>query len=109
HGHHDGTQAEDGALHGGVHDGVTSRAALIDVLQHDHAGLHGHAEQREKADTRGDAEVGVGDQQRQQTAYAGEHHVDQNEHGPFEGTEHGVKNDDDQQNAECNASFSTDA
>ena len=45
-----------------------SRAQLIDVFEHDHAGLHRDAEQRQKADARRDAEVGVRDQKRQQTA-----------------------------------------
>ena len=53
--------------------GVAARAPLIDVFQHDHAGLHRDAEQRQESDARGDAEVGVRDQQRQQAADARQH------------------------------------
>ena len=59
HGHHDGTQAEDGAFDGGLLDGVAADAHLVDVFEHDDADLHGDAEEREKADAGGDAEVGV--------------------------------------------------
>jgi hypothetical protein len=40
-------------------DGVAADAHLVDVFEHDDAGLHGDAEEREEADAGGDAEVGV--------------------------------------------------
>ena len=63
HGHHDGTKPQHRALDGGIHDRVPSRAELVDVLEHDDAGLHRDAEQRQEADSRGHAEVGARDQQ----------------------------------------------
>ena len=57
HGHHDGAKAEHGAFDGGVFDGVSAGAQLVDVLEHDDAGLHRDAEQRQEADAGGDAEV----------------------------------------------------
>ena len=33
-------------------NGMAARAQLIDVLEHDDAGLHGDAEEREEADAR---------------------------------------------------------
>ena len=56
HRHHDGAQPQHRAFHRGVHDGMAARAKLIDVLQHDHAGLHRDAEQREKPNARRHAE-----------------------------------------------------
>jgi hypothetical protein len=47
-------------------NGVAARAQLVDVFEHDHARLHGDAEQRQKTDAGRDAHVGVGDEQRQQ-------------------------------------------
>ena len=55
----------------GVHDGVTARAKLVDVFQHDDAGLHRYAKERQEADAGGHAEVGAGNQQRQQARRRG--------------------------------------
>jgi hypothetical protein len=63
HGHHDGAQAEDGAFDGGVFDGVAAHAQLVDVFEHDDAGLHGDSEKGEEADAGGNAEVRAGDQE----------------------------------------------
>ena len=79
---------------------MASCAALVDVLEHDDPGLHGDAEQGQESNPRRHAEVGVGEQQRQQTTHAGEQHVQQNQHPPFERTEHGVKNDEDHQDGQ---------
>ncbi len=49
HGHHDGTQAQNGSFDGCLFNGIAARAQLIDVLEHDDAGLHGNAEKREEA------------------------------------------------------------
>ena len=57
-----GPQSQNRALHRGLFDGMPARSPLIDVLQHDHAGLHRNAEQREKPDAGRHAEVGVGQQ-----------------------------------------------
>ena len=48
HGHHDGTEAEDSALDGGIFDGVSTHAHLVDVLEHDDADLDRDAEESRK-------------------------------------------------------------
>ena len=45
-----GRKPQHRAFHGRIFDGIAARAQLIDVLQHDDAGLHGDAEQRQEAD-----------------------------------------------------------
>ena len=47
-----------------------ARAQLVDVLEHDDAGLHRDAEEREEADARRDAEVRARGEQREQPAHA---------------------------------------
>ncbi len=59
HRHHDGTKPQYGSFHRGIRDGVSLHAQLIDVLQHDDAGLDGDSKQRQEPDARGHAEVGV--------------------------------------------------
>ena len=88
HRHHDGPQPQHRAFDGGVLDGVAARAQLVDVLQHDHAGLHRHAEQRQESDAGRDAEVRAGEQQRQQAAEGRHGDVGQDEQRPLEGVEH---------------------
>src|ERR1700722_2383023 len=75
HGHHDG--AEDGAFDGGIFDGMVVGAELVDVLEHDDAGLDGDAEEREEADAGGDAEVRAGEEQCGQAAEGGDGYVRQ--------------------------------
>ena len=52
HRHHDGPKPQNSAFHRGFLDRVTASAKLIDVLDHDDADLHGHAEKRQKANSR---------------------------------------------------------
>lgn len=68
HGHHDGPQTADGALHRGFHDGHAARSQLVDVLHHDDADLHRRSEEGQEADSGGDAEVSSGEEQGQHTA-----------------------------------------
>ena len=70
---------------------------LVDVFEHDDAGLHRHAKQRQQADARGHAEVSSGNQQSQQAAERRQRDHAQNEQRPFERAEHGVENDEDDQ------------
>ena len=65
HCHHDGAEPQNGPFDGRLLDGVTAGAHLVDVLEHDDAGLHGDAEEREEANAGGNAEVGMGEQQRE--------------------------------------------
>ena len=44
---------------GGVDDRMAADAQLVDVFDHDHAHLHGNAEQREESDAGRHAEIGV--------------------------------------------------
>src|ERR1035437_4794102 len=68
HGGHDGTQPQDSALHRGIHDRAASRAELVNVFEHDNAGLHRHAKQSQEANAGGHTEIGAGKKQRQQAA-----------------------------------------
>ncbi len=77
HGHHDGAKPQDGAFDGGIHDGVAASPELVDVFQHDDAGLDRHPEERQETDAGGHAEVRTGEQQRQQPANARHGHVQQ--------------------------------
>ena len=97
HGHHDRPKPQNGAFHRGFLDRVASGAKLIDVFQHDDAGLHRHSEERQKTDSRRNAEVGVRDQQRQQPADAGHRYVGKDQERPLHRLEHGVEDDEDQQ------------
>ena len=105
HGHHDGAKSQHGAFDGCLHDvfaltlrcSLAARPQLIDEFDHDHAGLHRHAEEGEKADSGRDREVGVREKQRQRPADGSHDHGDQNQHRPLEGAEHGVKNEEDRQ------------
>ena len=71
HCHHNRTQPKDGAFDGGILDRVASGPALIDVLEHNAAGLNRHTEERQEPDSRGNAEMSASDKQRQQTTDAG--------------------------------------
>ena len=97
-----GRSLQDRAFHRGVLDGVASCAELVDVFEHDDAGLHRYAEQRQHADARGYAQVSSGDQQRQKAADAGQADVQQDEQRPFVGAKHGVENDEDHQDCQRN-------
>ena len=70
HGHHDRAEAGGRRLRWRLLDRHASGAQLIDVFDHDDAGLHRNAEQRQEADARGDAEMRARDEQRQQSADA---------------------------------------
>ena len=61
-------------------DGVAADAQLVDVFEHDDAGLHRDAEERQKADAGGDAEVGMRKQESEQSADRRHGHVDQDQH-----------------------------
>src|SRR5580704_5776037 len=52
HGHHDRPKPQNRSFDRRLFDRVASRAKLIDVFHHDHAGLHRHAKEREKSDAR---------------------------------------------------------
>ncbi len=56
HRHHDGAEAQDSAFDGGLFDGVTADAHLVDVFEHDDANLNRDAEECEEADAGGDGE-----------------------------------------------------
>src|ERR1700720_3128555 len=98
HGHHDGTESEDGAFYRGVLNRVTLYAKLIDVFEHDDSCLHGDTEERKEADTRGDAKVCVRKEHCEQAADRRHGNVNENEAGPFARTEHRVEDyeDDDE-------------
>src|SRR5579863_5119350 len=100
HGHHDGTKAEHGALDGRVFDRKAADAKLVDVFEHDDAGLHGHAEQRQESDTGGDAEVGAGEQEGDQAADGRDRDIRHDQGRPFHRLEHGVEDDEDDQNGD---------
>ena len=102
HGHHDGTQAEDGALDGCLFDGVSAHAHLVDVLQHNDADLDGDAEEGEESDAGGDAAVGAGEEQRGESVHRGHGDGEEDEQGPLAGVEHHVEQDedDDQRNGQ---------
>src|SRR5208282_128285 len=98
HGHHDGPQPQHGALNRGVLDGIAQSSQLIDVFEHDDSGLHRDAEQRQEPDAGRNAEIGAGKQKGEHTANGCDGYVNENQQCPFEGFEHGVKNDEDDEN-----------
>ena len=73
-----GHQSQHSPLNCGILNGIASSSKLIDVLQHNDSGLHGHAEQRQETDTGRNAKIGAGDQKRQQAPDACHSHVGQN-------------------------------
>ena len=101
HGHHDGAQAQHGAFDRGIFDGVAAGAQLVDVFEHDDAGLHGDAEQRQESDAGGNAEMRAGEKQRQQAAERGHGDVGENQPRPFRGAEHGVENHENYQQGDA--------
>src|SRR5579862_8561378 len=96
HGHDDGAEAEHPSIHGSVFDVVAAGAELIDIFEHDDAGLHGDAEESQETDTGRDAEMGAGKEESEETAERGGGDVGEDEQAPLEGAEHGVKNDENQ-------------
>ena len=80
----------DGAFDGCGCDGVPSGTELVDVLQHDDAGFHGHTKQGEEPYAGRYAEMRSGHQQGQQAADGGDGHVGEYQTGPLCGSEHGV-------------------
>jgi hypothetical protein len=60
-------------------NGLAGGAHLVDVLQHDDAGLHRDAEQCEESDAGRNADVGVRDQQRHAILHRRQRHVDQDQ------------------------------
>jgi hypothetical protein len=102
HGDHDGPQTKDRALDGGIDDRIAVGSKLVDVFEHDHARLHGDAEQSQKSDARSHTEECMRDKQRDEPADAGHRHGDQNERRPLRRLEHGVENDEDDQDGDRN-------
>jgi hypothetical protein len=100
HGHHDGAEAEDSAFDGSIFDGVSVDAHLVDVLEHDDAGLDGDAEEGEEADAGGDAEVGAAKEQGEQAAHRSDRHVAEDEERPLERAEHAIQDHEDKQNGD---------
>ena len=78
---------------------MSARAQLVDVLEHDHAGLHGDPEQRQKANAGGDAEVSVRYQQRQQAADPGHGDGGKNHQRPLDRLVHRIQDDEDEQHS----------
>src|SRR5271168_2104671 len=95
HGHEDGPEAEHGSFGRGLLDGVAAAAKLVDVLDHDDAGLHGHAEQSEKAHAGGDAEVRVREEKGEKASEGSHGDVGEDEQRPLNRGKHGVQDDVD--------------
>src|ERR1035438_8222030 len=102
HGHQDGAEAQNSTLLDRIQDRKAARAQLVDVLQHDHAGLHGDAEERQESNPGGDAEVRFGQVERQNPADRRHGDRNQDEAGPFHGGEHGIQNQEDYQKRQRN-------
>src|SRR5579862_1382539 len=83
HGHHDWAKPEDRTLDRSVHNGMSFGAQLVDVFQHDDAGLHRDAEKCEETHARGDAEKGMRNQKGQHSAKACHSYGHENKQGPF--------------------------
>ena len=94
-GHHDRAKPEDRAFDSGILNRMAANTELIDVFEHDDAGLHRNTEQGEKSDARRHAEVGAGKIQSQYSADRRYADIAENEQGPFERTEHCVENHED--------------
>src|SRR6202023_2185601 len=75
-----------------------ARSKLVDVLEHNDSGLHGHPEQCQETYAGGNAEVGAGDEKSKQAANRRDGDISHNQQRPFEGFEHRVQeyeNDED--------------
>ena len=55
--HAEEPNTENRALNGGVFDGMSPRAELIDIFEHDYADLYRHSEKRQEAYPGGNAKV----------------------------------------------------
>src|SRR5215467_2965926 len=97
HGHHDRPQAQHRSLDCRILDGIPARAQLIDVFQHDDAGLDGNAKQRQKPYPGRNTKIGSRNQKRHRASHRRQRHARQDQQGPLEGLEHSVEDQEDQQ------------
>ena len=81
---------------------MPARTQLVDVFHHDDTGLYRDAEERQKSNAGGDAEVGGAHDEGHHASDRRHGDRHQNETGPFHGSEHGVQDHENDQEGERN-------
>ena len=102
HDHQSRPQAANGSFHGRLQDVGLTHARLIDILNHNQAHLHGHAEKSEHADAGRDTEVRAGNQQGQHASNRRRGQGRHDQQRPIEGTERRIEKQDNQQDGNRN-------